>query len=366
MNGKKPKITYILGAGASVGTKDEKENFTGLPCVESFPKRLRQFCKELKNKGPKDFKDKVVRNNQGKYLTQTNEEGHLTKEEFELLKKLLEDVLWLAKGTQEFGTPDTYAKYLFLTNKDDFLKLKKALAFYFMVEQSVNKRFDERALVFLTTLMERHYHNHGACTLSDRIKILNWNYDYQVQISCNEFKNAEIDFYPKPEIPERDIEQLKNSIQMLHLNGIAGLYRYEGRNEFRRDRIETIFDKNLSSQTLKDIVDRFKNSENKNHLINFAWEKGNTINKNFLEIAKAIIKDTDILVVVGYSFPFFNRKVDNEIFKALRENKNLKIYFQNPTLTGENLKNQFQLEDSIANNIEHIKDCNNYFIPFEF
>lgn len=69
-------------------------------------------------------------------------------------------------------------------------------------------------------------------------------------------------------------------------------------------------------------------------LLSFAWEdETNDTKKIFLEkrmpIAKAIAEKTDILVVIGYSFPFFNRKIDDEIFKAMKQ-RLFKIYLRDP------------------------------------
>ena len=74
---------------------------------------------------------------------------------------------------------------------------------------------------------------------------------------------------------------------------------------------------------------------------------------------------TIIMVVIGYSFPFFNREVDKQVLNALKQQPSFrKIYFQNPVLSGEQLKAQFELDDTIG--IVHVKDVDNFYIPFEF
>lgn len=106
-----------------------------------------------------------------------------------------------------------------------------------------------------------------------------------------------------------------------------------------------------------------------NHLISFAWEKGNDTEtslllKTKLEEAKKLVSDTNILVIIGYSFPFFNRDIDKVVFDHIRSCHSLqKIYYQDPISKGEFLRSQFQLDDSIP--IEHIQKVDNFFLPLE-
>ena len=101
--------------------------------------------------------------------------------------------------------------------------------------------------------------------------------------------------------------------------------------------------------------------------MSFAWENENssskqTFHEKRMSIAKSIAQGTEILVVIGYSFPFFNREIDKEIFKAMKETV-VKIYFQDPFNDGSNLKSQFDISPRYG--IVPIKSTEQYFIPYE-
>ncbi|PSR03910.1 MAG: hypothetical protein BRD50_04955 [Bacteroidetes bacterium SW_11_45_7] len=67
------------------------------------------------------------------------------------------------------------------------------------------------------------------------------------------------------------------------------------------------------------------------------------------------VRNNEILILIGYSFPFFNRKVDREIFNELKSSGVFKkIYFQDLNNSGEFLRSQFDLSKDIK--IEHINN----------
>jgi hypothetical protein len=167
-------------------------------------------------------------------------------------------------------------------------------------------------------------------------------------------------------------------LTLLHLNGIAG-YSYDTKsekkvNKFINESIELVRQKDLNhlnrydkACVIKDIFKLFS-SDDESLMISFAWEKEFESKRDYyfanskLEYAKALARGTDILIVIGYSFPYFNREVDKEIFAEMPTLK--KIYFQDPQLDGQYLYNQFNLlKDKVK--VEHIKDVNNYFVPYE-
>ena len=85
----------------------------------------------------------------------------------------------------------------------------------------------------------------------------------------------------------------------------------------------------------------------KNHL-SFAWE--HDTNSSFYKQLKNAVSDTEILVVIGYSFPFFNRKIDKLILEDFMGNSLRKVYFQ--ATDAENLKERFL---SINNKIKDVE-----------
>lgn len=69
--------------------------------------------------------------------------------------------------------------------------------------------------------------------------------------------------------------------------------------------------------------------------LSFAWEAGHS---DFLRAVTSDIAETEILVIIGYSFPFFNRGVDRLILGAL--NKLKKVYIQSPEAS--NIQTRFK------------------------
>lgn len=288
----------------------------------------------------------------------------------------------LCNEATNFTTPDTFAKFLYSTNRDnDYVDFKRIISCYFfwkewIDEGSQNKCLDKRVISFISTLAD----NGG--NFSKDVKIISWNYDSQFVKAIKKARETVLNnsFVPNfknyPLIEDSTIDKI--NLTLLHLNGIAG-YSYDTKSakkvdKFINENIEQIMKLDLNhlnrydkASVIKKIFELFSN-DNENLMISFAWEKEFESNRDYcfanskLEYARALARGTDILVVIGYSFPYFNREVDKEIFAEMPTLK--KIYFQDPQLDGQYLYNQFNLiNDKVK--VEHIKDVNNYFVPYE-
>jgi hypothetical protein len=79
-------------------------------------------------------------------------------------------------------------------------------------------------------------------------------------------------------------------------------------------------------------------------------------------------KKENVLVCIGYSFPFINEIFDRQIIKKLKPQK---IYFQNPiedVVVLDQLKERFNLYNPKSKSddfFKHIKDVSRFFIPNE-
>jgi len=275
---------------------------------------------------------------------------------------LTENLKIIADKTVEFGTPDTYAKFLYLKDREKLNELKNALSAYFLIEQFENSKFDNRALIFLTTILER-------TIFPGNIKILSWNYDFQLQLAAEIFREERytsgsgvsvhtpplIDYFPSL---GHDMQMDIKEISMMQLNGIAGSY-YNGQSGMYKSFFEKSEERNIDFLLKLLTNDTFIRGS----LLTFAWEN-TIISAKRSEFLKNVIANTDIFVIVGYSFPFFNRKIDKEIFDSMKSNNRLKtIYYQDPYKAGEFLRNQFGLSNEIV--IKDIKEVENYFVPPE-
>jgi hypothetical protein len=97
--------------------------------------------------------------------------------------------------------------------------------------------------------------------------------------------------------------------------------------------------------------------------ISFAWEE-DSLKTNIVDAAIAGTKETNILLVIGYSFPFFNREVDRKIIGAMTGLE--KVYFQAPD--ADDLKERFFAIRDDAINIKLVprKDLKQFVFPHEF
>lgn len=329
-------VTYYFGAGASA---------EALPIVNKI-----KIDDETEIKGMADcFKD---------LSEELKSLKDIENENIPILNILISSLDELSKKSIQFGTIDTYAKYLFLCDRSKLTDLKISVVFFFLTEQLIKKKLDRRILIFLTTILQHQQ------VFPTNIKILSWNYDFQIETAAGNFKKESFDhrgtgmshspallsYYPSLAFSYGDPKH-----DLFHLNGIAGYYR----NESISDHMfinKDISDYNTLLQYLKRNVQSFCD------YLTFAWERYE--NNNLFNLITPILEKTNVLVIIGYSFPFFNREIDKQIFEVLKSNSKFhKIYYQDPFIDGEFLRNQFGLANNIE--IKHIKEIKNYYVPME-
>ncbi len=320
-----PKVTYFLGAGASSPT---------MPLVKAIP--------EQNIRGINDELLTIFRNLQDlKGTGNLNVPIFSDKLQFSTVAGKFESLI---QNSERHASVDTYAKKLYMKGDIKGLQdLKYTLSFLFTVIQCThfpNPKYDS----FLASTLK--IGEGGRPKWRDEIKILTWNYDMQTEIaamdyfgcsSLNELSNYLL-FYPRQDyLSKTDIPSV------LHLNGVAGL--------FEKSLDDTAFrhlysDLNTSSyhcidECVRQTVEyhsappaiRFDN------LFSFSWER-NFYKDRILEYAKRIASETKILVVIGYSFPFFNRDYDRLLFEEFAKNTGV-IYIQNPNFDSNSLKEKF-------------------------
>lgn len=93
--------------------------------------------------------------------------------------------------------------------------------------------------------------------------------------------------------------------------------------------------------------------------VNFAWE---AVQSNAVKQAKRILSATESLVVIGYSFPIFNREIDKLIFQ---DSKISRVYLQCSAQDAEGIAARIITSLKKDIHVEFIPDLNQYFIPYE-
>ena len=348
------KIIYYIGAGASYGTKDAREILEegtenerlivreGLPVVSEIALCLKSFKIAVENAeiDPNQF---YVFNN--KYQQQGD---HI----IETQKRLIEDIDELYKATKEHATIDTYAKKLYLTNKENKLKKLKDVLCIFFVWAQIEGKTDPRYDTFLANILQNNL------ALPKVLSIISWNYDSQFEIAYNSYsKERSLPIYDKN--ADGDYCQSNDNGKIFKVNGSANIEDSNLVNKILKETdipsiIQLIeYYKDLYTDT-QEFGYRFHS-----HL-SFAWEKSEKQNQLMEEIRKTTA-DTETVVVIGYSFPFFNREIDRQLLSNMRNLKRIYIQCPNPMSVESSLRATLPENNKII--IEHISDCSQFYLP---
>jgi len=350
------KVVYLMGAGASYGKRITNEkNFMntsdgeidviteGLPIVTEIPERLDFVSnKILSVRFPLDSFSEAEK----------------------LRTKLVEDLQWLKNESLRHATLDTFAKKLYLRGEvESFIKVEVLLSIFFIVEQ-VTHRPDGRYDTLLANILTREM------LIPEDIVFLTWNYDCQFEIALKEYI----------EKTTYDFNSVLNTLDItddidrtFYRNGINHLIKLNGTANFRNNNhLYLTKYSELSSVLLTVILKRYKehlDNERKWSLTNltFAWDNEKYIKDKWQKIDQAI-KNAEILVIIGYTFPFFNRETDRVLFKLM---PNLhRIYIQDPN--ADNLSSNLLpvLSEDNRKVIDHteiipVKNVNQFYLPQE-
>ncbi|MBI9038283.1 MAG: hypothetical protein JEY97_09140 [Bacteroidales bacterium] len=336
-------ITYLLGAGASYNACPIL-NEQGEKMIE-----LAQTCPDFRNekfiKKPENFDSN--------------------------LDKVLWYIGYFGKKAKELGTIDTYARKLYLNNSfPELEELKIAVSLFFTVWQLTDdeklktlenrsiSEIDNRYISLFATILER---NNYKIVMKDNINFVTWNYDLQLEYAFKLFTNN-IDW---DDLSNYLMFEFKGAyeLKICHLNGYHGYYKTSESSK------ETDFLDRTESKNINDILNKIgfiNESNNKGSIdisghINYAWEKSDLTLKT-REEAKRIFKQTDILIIIGYSFPNFNKEIDKSLFKEL-EGRKTEIYYQDPNATDEFISELF---NTISAKIHPKKEINQFFLPYSF
>lgn len=208
--------------------------------------------------------------------------------------------------------------------------------------------------------------------LNPRVKVISWNYDFQVELALARYcKAGALDqmhdrFGIYPGVSENTIHA--DNFFMTHLNGIAGQERrgsaffpwYRGFAGFYPGWLAGVFeaygDTGVAGSNFRaGFVER----------LTFAWE-GSEVAQQSVALAVSALKDADVLVVIGYSFPAFNRLIDQSLMEVFSDSgtEKRKLVIQNPSMQEGDVKNMFELD---WKNITVVMDTNRdqYHLPNE-
>ncbi len=307
-------ITYLLGAGASAQS---------IPIVNKMAEEIKATNLWLNN------------------AIQTGKNmGAFASEDYGLLTNITDDLGWLARicDIKENFSVDTYAKKIKIAGDyATYKRLKIALSIYFTLQQKRVKP-DVRYDNFWASILE------SPMSFPGNIKILSWNYDFQLELTYRDFLKEK-----SLKAAARTLNVLSHNSSSYDLQDNEGfkVYKLNGsatyNSEVKRNSTNYICDSFDISTTefLQTLLNWIKMTNNGSvdfdYHLSYAWENG--IGSDLFRSIKNNVSQTTILVVVGYSFPYFNRHIDKAILGDHMPNLK-KVYFQAPD--ANNLIERFQ------------------------
>jgi hypothetical protein len=273
---------------------------------------------------------------------------------------LLEAIKWLADEASHHASIDTFAKKLYFRKQDDALKkLKITLSAYLIAEQQRN-HVDLRYDSFFASICEFDDDN-NLVRLPPNLHILTWNYDAQLEKA----------FYGFCDNDEYVLKNITHNRRQIHrINGCCGHILPYKEDEY----LNTVWkvEKNKGWEAAIKLYKTYMDV-NKSPDICFAWEKEQNPNS----LALDGLDDVSVLVLIGYSFPYFNRQVDEKIFDKFGKNLR-KVYVQCLEDAYEGIKGRLvrllperpnltharRIQD-LDKTIIQIKDTDSFYIPDE-
>lgn len=342
------KVVYLLGAGASYGKRKQIIHRTmertissgkysiaeGIPVVNEINQEIDRLISFLKEVEP-DYKV----------------EGNFVGE-------FIKDLAWVKRESERHMTIDTLAKQLFLQeNHTEFDRLKRILSAFFIMMQVIypaDKRYD----AFLANVL-----TYQGKRIPDDITILTWNYDSQIEIAYREYNptaHPSEDFWRNVRkqlgiTESHDFETANGKIYKL--NGSAMLEYY---GSFTRIGNPYVSDKKEFVSKLSGIY----HMSSTECYLRFAWETDDDC--RYLKDVFAQIQDAQVLVIIGYTFPYFNRRIDRALFNNMPNLR--KIYIQDPMAerVSQNMNpvlSVYQADGNIP--VILLKDVDQFYLPSE-
>lgn len=339
-------VTYYLGAGASANA---------LPTYKSFKVRFIEFAQ----------------------LFSDNYEFPTTEQEDHYREKILGSCNELIRAFDDHHTPDLYAKKLFHQGGKKLSELKSLLILFFIHQQiprvprkverdEVDKRYDNLISNMLKPIPKE-------VKFKGNYNIITWNYDLQFELALSKYYEKEVYETSRYIRMEPDITKGRrfedcDKFSIVHLNGVAYCEADYIQNPFEP------FESNY--QLFQRLIGLFKKLDQGrisdmyySQFLGFAWENlfDNTKffdNSKYKE-AEKIAARTEVLVIIGYSFPEFNDEIDRQIFERMGTLK--KVYIQDFDKSLVEKLTRLALHPIFMNKnkVQFVDNLNSFHLPAE-
>jgi hypothetical protein len=358
------KITYLLGAGAS---------YNSCPILESQAEMMIKVS---------EFEIKEITSKSDEFGGYTSTIYNFNLEEKRALPKdnqlqILWHIGYYGNKAKEYNTIDTYARKLFLNDEITELNLLKmsVSVFFDLWENFYENRYkslsnlkyqkiDNRYKSIFSILLNKE----NGIKLNNNFKFISWNYDLQIESTFEMFlKNEEETNFDKinESFKFKETQNDSGINDIFHLNGHRGFFTDKTNNKEKEFiiKISNKFEDYWNNiKWLFDSTER--GSANFNNFIKYAWE--HDLNDVFFNKISKIMNETEVLIIIGYSFPAFNREIDQFLFSKIVPGKIKKIIYQDPNGSTQLIENLFEIPDLIKKKIEIIsetKSLNQFHLP---
>jgi hypothetical protein len=318
------KIIYLLGAGASVNA---------LPLANDFADKLKKFSSDLNeikhSSLPRGFGDSDI-------------------------DPLIEDSRWLGEEGGKHASIDTLAKKLFFKKDHINLKKLKAVVSTFLIIEQAKNNVDYRYDSFLATILAEQ---NGSVILPDELEIITWNYDTQLDKAFFGFCDNE----------DYVIEKITLSDKITRLNGYCGTELSGHIGKYFLTIISGDPDSIISNGI--ELYNSYMR-DNSYPDINFAWEDSTLTKFSNQDISS--IETASSMVIIGYSFPYFNREIDSLLLSHFPSGLKPKkpIYLQLPEKDQKSVATRIKslISPGLRDNVDIIPiiGTDQFYIPDEF
>lgn len=336
------KITYYLGAGAS---------YNSIPILNSQGYSIVDVARVI--------------------LDKLNSQHFLEDERLSVLyqnKKLTriaKNLENFGRKAQEYGSIDIYARRLYLLDERNELEnLKFCLSIYFdlweefcylgrrigdtdplfpQINHPSFSKIDKRYFSLLSVLLDKSQFDPK---LNESVSFVSWNYDLQLEMTYRSFMK---DNCSSLEQINTDFKFMNDSVSIersdvVHLNGFRGVFKHKKKFYSNVEKTDDLTIEDYLLGLIENDRQFRMPSPSYKDCIKYAWEA----DSSSLEKAKKIMSETVILVIIGYSFPSFNRKIDSELIKEFESTGYYKIIYQDPNANQD-------IIDSLFSNPKDVK-----------
>lgn len=284
------EVGYLIGAGASAGC---------VPVVNQMAEMSREVMKE--------FVEIWQKNNSS---IEINGKRYSSQDLYQICRGIFKRISEYSRFNSSI---DTYAKKLFISRREvEYKTLKHEMSFYF-------------TLIQILKLPDKRYDNFWASVLTNsippsKIKVLSWNYDFQFEKSFMQFASMNslrdvsnsLNLFAPGKYPSKGDEE---AFMLTKLNGSARFKDMASDNSAYYCNFETDLKYEQIIELFKNYFSVISKTNGYKSELEFAWE---TVPRdNLISALKLSLEKIVVLVVIGYSFPFFNRKVDQALFDKM-------------------------------------------------